>query len=242
MSLLEKAKPVLEFIPAVSICVVVVGYFNLYFYYNQFGIDISTFIDASEIIFSFSAIFFDIVLVIIVYGVTFYDAVLDKNPNNTNRNWILAGVVITVAYVYFSRDESVFTGTQLLFYFTIGYIVIILLMQLIIQLLSKVFKKEPRTDATIAGMTFKTYFIIIGFFLFLMVRNQTIADNLKDGIEKYEVEIVTDTYNYYSSPVFIYIGSTNKYYFFYNRYTKKVTAVKPDNLKSVKITKLHNNL
>lgn len=54
-------------IPIISLAVVLFSFFNLYSYYALFGVDVSGFIDPSEVIFSFSSIYYLTVLAVPVF-------------------------------------------------------------------------------------------------------------------------------------------------------------------------------
>lgn len=52
----SKVKELTEYVPSVTVVLIVLGYTNHYFYYYHFGIPIYNYLDVSEIIFSFSSI------------------------------------------------------------------------------------------------------------------------------------------------------------------------------------------
>jgi hypothetical protein len=51
-------------IPSITILVIITGYYDLHIYYQKFGVNISSFLDPTEIIFAFSTIFHAVITIL----------------------------------------------------------------------------------------------------------------------------------------------------------------------------------
>lgn len=222
-----------EFIPTITLVIIVLAFFNLYSFYSFYGIDISSYIDATEIIFSFSSLFYSVFLLtataIFVYSTTEYSAPLHDWMRE--RQWYFK---LLYALVAFGIQLAVLMGFSFfLFGFTMHNILIDLVPLMIILLIYMMVKIAKPSLSTKIWLTF---FIAI---VFIHYRNW--EDYRKIVVNKRPRFDVTINYSdkvIKSNGDLLYINSTQNYAFFWRPSIKSVQSYSLENVDSFVIKNL----
>jgi hypothetical protein len=232
------------FAPLVSVILILAGFFNLYNYYNFFGVDITNYVEIGEIVFSFSAIFNDILLL----GVAFLIVVVitairesRRKPSTTAPTKVERIVVAIIRLLLLLGATIVFglavtkdgrlSGIELiiLFFFGTSFIFLLLL------------------DTSWFGVTGIGRHIITGCFvlvipmLFVITRNFLRYQSIVNGNPKYSVELLGEI-DVKSDADNVYVGSTKNYHFFYSRSKEECTVYRSSLFDMTTVKKKHLDL
>jgi hypothetical protein len=248
-------KKISEYLPLITVCTVLIGFLNIYNYYKYFGIEIFNYLDASEIIFSFSSLIFSIILVVptllisIIIGAINIEASKRQDREFTTlkidedqftlmdvilliakwgyENYLLIPVLVFFPiYIYDlitnKEAQSKMTEGMSLAYGAASLMFIYKVFKVIIfdplnkSLLSDRVKQKFPTFDTIRFL--RNSFLLIGFIMFLFIRNYIRYKNLKNGYSKFEVSLLNNTDNIVvaTNDSLYFIGATRGYYIFNN--------------------------
>jgi hypothetical protein len=218
--LLKVSEGIGKVVPTITILLILLGYFNLYHFYNLFGIEINKFVDTTEIIFSFSSIYLEIIAS--VFAVSFYSLVFiygkagfQKIRSRFKRSTVTGAhkkriqflvlvlelMFLCVLMIINSRDEEF---NFLFITFAIG---LAAFLQINILLEMRILQ-QPKVVISI---------VVLWFILFMVVRNiTTMPTILKERSNCTVVVSKGDSILVQSSDTLRYVGSTRGYFFFFD--------------------------
>ncbi len=229
-STLEGFSKLAQNIPAFTVVLVLFGFFNIYSYYLSFGIDITSYVEPSEILFSFSSLFFNATLIICTAAVyTVGDLINDKlnqwKPNAKTLFKFLFGSIyfLFISFctnlVYKIFPNSLETNTVL------DSVRIFILLFVII--VASRWKSRPFS---------KYVFIVSVSLLILLQRNSQIHSLIVDDKQPfYQVELKFADSNLTTDSTLLYVGSSSNYIFFWNVVKNSASVYPLKELKQIDI-------
>jgi hypothetical protein len=200
-----------------TLVVILLSYYNTVMMYGLFGVNIISFLDPSEIIFSFTQLF----VISLLFTVTFLTvsaliATLKDRPVDPESKF----------YRFFKYRDHLFT--------VLFGILAFGLMSMLLDMMGISLRAFERI-LTIALLLFinmdkkvaqnlKYMFIVTLFLGFMSERNVRYNTWIRNGKPEFFVEMQTDKYHVVSDQCLVYYGSTKNYIFFWD-VTKKQTKV-----------------
>jgi hypothetical protein len=120
------AEVIKDYLPLITGCLVLIGFYDIYFFYNQFGVDIYNFIDVSEILFAFSSLYIYLIVgLVCVCGLYFsvfaFYIPISKTKSITSRLEKASALDIRMKSSRFAKYARRISGVVLLL-FPIGFI------------------------------------------------------------------------------------------------------------------------
>jgi hypothetical protein len=223
----QYVKKGIELIPLITAAVIVVGYINIHSFYTNFQIDIYSYLETSEIVFSFASIAYDLVFYLL--GLSMYLLLTSIIPNffsphgiesrqfdkkrGNKTFWTIVVLLIVISGIAFG--ETRLANQRGLLYVpdraNIVFDSIVIIPVLFVDYYLKAFY-------SILDSLRPYILIVLSFFLFVFyvsMLNRAYYDVLSEGITKYQVELsLNDSTNINSSKTLIFLGQTRKYFFF----------------------------
>ena len=258
-----------ENISIITILIIIVGYYDMYTYYQKFGINIYNYLEPTEIIFAFSSIFQASIKILttILIGVVFTIVTIrEKKMSATEmssqliRNelkqqlkngWLLVGVLVLVLgcvivlNLLFKTSLTITEEDLVILYSFICVDSFMLTKILILNKKIKMINGAGITDEKIERVE-KSHYNVVCCFIFLVVitffnhRNSIKYGNVLSGNPKYSVQISPTPIDFSLNSQ--YVGSTKSYVFFYDNALIKVKAYPERNIDLVSIKELRNGL
>lgn len=217
-----------EIVPILTIGIVLLGFFNVYHYYSLFGIVITPYLETTEIIFSFSSLFislifiFSLLLVVLLFIIIGLEVRWIKPEGNTSIRMLVTLAIILLpiyAFIYFFGSLMVVENP-------LDAVVIHLILLIAVLTIGKVAR----------------YKIVIIFFVysicFLAYRNIVDFKKITNELQhSYHVNLKLEDVNLSTSKDFFYIGSTRRYVFFWDSFSKKAMVYPLSDIKWLSVQK-----
>jgi len=215
-----------ETISIATIGIILLGFFNIYIYYALYDLDITPYLEPSEIIFSFSSLFVNAIL-LTCFGVVFivisrFLSVL-KNPSTIGKKIFQAVLVPLIMGILLFSFGFVFGGNENIG-FVLGLAEILIFMAIFVTYL--VFLDNKYSFFT---KLFIYFFITITY---LVIRNKTEVSEIVDYKNpRFEISMNVNDSIVKSGKSFFYIGATKNSIFFWNDTVKKVKSYPRNSIK-----------
>lgn len=252
---METLKSLKDYLPLASILLILAGVFNIDNYYSRFGIDIITYLDATEVLFSFASIYTRTVLPIIILGLLFVYyfnykyvrmkkniekvvEILDKeNPEeesiatfNTSLEKLRNEARIKIyLFLVVTILFNIFISHSDIFIriheFAYSFLYLLIILFLGVILFSYNTIKKSSASVPIF-FKFETFFIItIILFSAMYVRNEIKATNLTKGYAKHSVILRLDDLRSISTNDSIMFVGSTRNYYFFHNRNSKLNKV-----------------
>jgi hypothetical protein len=217
-----------EIIPLGTIILITLGYFNLYSYYSFFGIDITSYLDPSEIIFAFSSVLIRLIYLTLIVCILYAITLVSKDELAARPTRIVGKIAkvfsllalpiffIAVSMLIFLKEVLVdFKGIYLLGTF-------ILLSWMILY------------RSTITHFRNRLLTVAVLVIVYIQMSNKLKFRNIMDGqVDRMTIQLANETI--LTSADLWYVGATRNYLFCYDR-SNKITKVYPTHLiKSISV-------
>lgn len=238
-----------ENLPLISAFLLIVGALKLIYYYSYFGIDITSYIDLSEILILSLPFFINSTFILVITLLLFTPMTVRQELNHmsddgkqesvdTKNERIVIGFVVSIilytifvliftGYADFTITYDTFFATSLVFVFP-----------LLLNYVFPAFKRsvERAFDVQVERAYFITLIIGIGVVTLSILYSRHTARNVLFKKTYVAAEAKLDTVTVKSSFTYRYVGKTKNYIFFYNTETNWAEAWPLSNLKKLTIT------
>ncbi len=248
-------------IGTITIGAILLGYYDLYTYYEYFGVNIYSYVDPSEIIFSISSVFkaFVVFLSLFLWGTISSQITYSEKKDTTYTTKveiyligvrksarILLGIILFILVAFLAQLLSdALTSVEdldLIFLYIFTLLVYVLVSRL--SLISLIIKKKNfdyiKKIWTFSGVDAAIVFLLT-IFLFTersMIRHR----NVVDGFPKYSNELVFESSTYPNRKSIFYVGATRSHYFYYDSLSKQVHGIPSSAVKFIYIKELRKGL
>lgn len=201
-------------ISVTTVVAMLLSYYNTYMLYNFFGISITSFLDPSEIIFSFSGFFVGIVTFGMQYSIysVVIGALKTRFPKLAASKWFVFAHAILLGVLY-GILPAIFDTAHI----RTGHSVLLVGVALLLY-------------ARNIGFGLKVGAIVVSLLLLGLFDGERHYKAIVSGEAEYYVELKTAEHYLKSDSSFIYIGKTNHYVFFWNSKVNEARAYKTDDL------------
>jgi hypothetical protein len=206
-----------------TVIIILCSYIKLLLFYNQFNIIIYNYLDASEIIFSFTTLFKEFVILIVAFLIIHKSFIFIKLKLNENKINNLVGFISlaisvgALTYMYISIPEMLSLDKEgidlLVQQFALIFYSYGVACGLSFFLYMATFYIKQRERLITLPLTSLAVFFT--FFLITSTENRISHDLLMHGHPKFKINVyLTDQEIIESSDSLIFIGATNNYLFF----------------------------
>jgi hypothetical protein len=256
----ENIKSYLELLSLASLSLILVSFVDSYFYYSEFDIEVYKYIDASEVILSFTNPLIDLLYLGVVFAALlgFYILALSqvkKLNAKGKRNGVMRLFLVIPVMLLLNELSKRFPPWEVdERYFDILQLNIIIIGVLLYSLPSAIEKYNPSVKYFLLSnfdkifiKTFLKYFrfVVIVFIVFshLHYRNYWKVTNLNQSGEKYKVDLyLTDGREIHTHNDFVFVGSTKNYFFFRNLKSEINTVIPSSSVKEQRLKKVRRSL
>src|SRR5437879_4523494 len=231
----------------ISITALLLSYFDMFYYYNQFGLNITPYIEPTEIIFSFSwlySVFIQFLLVTATVTIFKWLAQFDEKrepiakalDEKVLRKQVYVAVSViftniilgapTLWYFLYTSKSIDITDADLLLY-TFFVLSLFILAWYSISIIRAARTKTQGVQFGNVSWNASWNLVMIGLliFSFLIIRNTLRANNILFGHARNSVTAITDKTIYKTTDSTLYIGSTQKYIFLFNIKSKGTVVI-----------------
>jgi hypothetical protein len=227
-----------EQIPLYTVLLIVVSYFNMYNYYNMFAIPIYNYIDVSEIIFSISSTFNLIFMTIaMLAGVGVYKAIMGDREGeprkDETRNGRVKKVFLLLGLYWMPALCTIGIAVGVIIVpFYVPEFLIDLYFAIYILWVFTDFSDMEYIQLYPRYRRLMQYTLVIFFtMLFFTTKNYAWHKAVILGAPKYNIEMkLKDNTVISSTNNFHYIGSTAKFIFMYDAFSKKSMTYSKDDV------------
>ena len=228
-------KKLIEYLPALTICLVYFGFCNLYSYYIEFKIDIYNYISNTEILLSFLPTI--VISITLIYGAVYQLVIQKSQVPNVKESVIIFDRPSSIPFI--KKYKKVSTYFKSIPGLAIIYVIVKFLIILMLEKFFYFKKYELQNFELICGFilifilyigsdshknqvfinrnfNLVTIFIIIYMSVQINIYRKADADMLKAGVSIRKISFIYNNHKVKSSKSIMYIGQTQSSLFLYN--------------------------
>lgn len=230
-------KRIIDYLPALTILLIYLGYCNLHFYYLEFNIDIYKYINNTEILLSFlPTILFG--TTIIMFGlVCFMNYIFNRTDsvdksNNKRLAYTLLSSTLIVVIVYMIYKYYVASYFKIHNYDKFVYPVCIILMYIFLFIGYYFLKGREVFKSNIIFLAIVSMYVLSTSIALYRISE---AKEVKKNGSHVLFSCKYNNVLFKTDSILNFIGQTQDYYFFYSKQTKATTILNKDDIDSVTV-------
>lgn len=215
-------------LPLVTTLLITLGVFRLISYYDPFGIDITAYLEVSEVLLILFSYFTKIFLYFagIYCFILLIAKILDVSFINVKK--ILG--LISIAMMVLSASISAFIG---------NVEISNAMYDIALILLAIIFIQEYQSNDIVDKqlLIFLSIALFVGLLSSVKIGGRSEAEKIMSDVASYDVRMKFDSTVVTTSNSYFYIGRTKNYLFFYNKKSKFADIVATSSIKELAIRK-----